>query len=184
LALAASGFCLAITVFHWRRATKALSAVLEIWQIVPPLIVIPIALSIAGTSQLAQFIAGSTYAFVASIALTTGALQRTPDSYVALARLAGARRWWITRNVFSPVVLIESFGSLKLIGAFTLGIIIVLEYLAAPSGIGRVMKFAMSYHSIELLMVGVLWAILIGMSFDFAIDCLSRRFLRWTFRES
>ena len=178
-----SGFALAITIFQWNLGRKLVSVVLETWEIIPPLIAIPIAFSLMGSSWVAQFLAGSFYAFVASAVLTMGALQNVPHSYVFLAKLGGANRWWIAWHVYAPSVLVQNLSSLKSVGAFTLGIVIVLEYLAAPSGIGRAMKYALSYNSIELLMTGVVWAVLIGFAFDLVIDLLHKRCLLWIPRE-
>jgi ABC-type nitrate/sulfonate/bicarbonate transport system permease component len=179
-----TGFTTVLGIFQWQPLRRMVSVALEVWEVVPPLLAVPVAFALFGVSPLAHYLAGAFYAFVATSVLTMGTLNRVPATYVNLGRLAGASAWWISRNVYVPAGLADCLGSLKSIGAFTLGIVVVLEYLAAPAGIGRVMKFAMSYHSIELLLVGVLWAILIGICFDMLVDLLTRRCLKWTTRWS
>lgn len=175
-----TGFILVLAIFQWEGGRRVLSASLEPLEIVPPLLAIPIALSVAGVSWIAQLFAGSVYAFVASSVLLIGAFQRVPTSYIWLAKLSGAKKWWIAWNVYVPATIAESLASLKAVAAFTLGIVIVLEYLAGPAGIGRVMKQAISFQAIDLLIAGVFWTTAIGITLHVCLDILTRYCLRWS----
>jgi len=178
------GFCMALMANQWSLLRRILSVVVEPWEVIPPLMIIPITLSVMGATLVSNFLAGSFYAFVASVVLTTGALQQIPQNFVTLAKLGGASRWWIVLHVHIPAIAIQSLSSLKSVASLTLGIVVLLEYLAAPSGIGRVMKYAMSYHAITLLVVVIFWAIMIGIVFDVFIDILSWFCLRWAWRRT
>ncbi len=51
----------------------------------------------------------------------------------------------------------------------------ILEYMAAPDGLGRVMKVAISYVAVDLLIVAVLWCLLLGFAIDAIANMLGRK---------
>jgi ABC-type proline/glycine betaine transport system permease subunit len=55
--------------------------------------------------------------------------------------------------------------------------------MSAPQGIGRVMKFAISYSRIDLVMVSAIWVILIALFVDTVISQLFRLSVRWAQRQ-
>jgi NitT/TauT family transport system permease protein len=78
-----------------------------------------------------------------------------------------------------PAILPELLGAMRVTVVTSIGIAVVVEYLAMPAGVGRVMKFAASFSRIDLLMVGIIWAVIITLFVDAIISLLSRHFLRW-----
>ena len=66
-------------------------------------------------------------------------------NYSNLARLLGADTWHIVTGVQILGLLPELLGGLRVTAALGLRIAVLTEYLATPSGLGRVMKFAISY---------------------------------------
>lgn len=176
---AAGGFVTSVVCFPWISLRGFLSAVLRPWHVIPPLIVIPLAYALLGPSQLTSCLGGAFYAFVSTGIIVSAALDQVPNNLIDLARLAGAGPLRIAWRVRAVSILPVLVGPFKIVGSFTLGVVVILEYLAAPVGIGRVMKFAIAYNSVELILAGVFWAALIGYCFSAGIDLVSNIFLRW-----
>jgi ABC-type nitrate/sulfonate/bicarbonate transport system permease component len=175
-----TGFVISVIFSPWVSMRNLFSAALRPWHVIPPLIVIPLAFALLGPSRLSSYLGGTFYAFVSTSIIVVGALDQVPTNLIELARLAGARPLWIAWRVRAVSVLPMLVGPLKIVGSFTLGVVVILEYLAAPIGIGRVMKFAIAYNAVGLILTGVFWAALIGYGFSTGIDLLSRIFLRWS----
>ena len=85
-------------------------------------------------------------------------------------------------DVQVPAVLPELLGALRVTSVMSLGIAIVVEYMVSPQGIGRVMKFAISYSSVDLILVGIIWAIAIAYLIDFILVLIFAYVLRWSTR--
>ncbi len=177
-----SGSVVSLCMFPLPTTRRIWRFVLRPWHTVPPLIAIPVAFTLLGPSWMTDWIAGSFYAFIATSIFMSAALEEVPHNFISLARLAGAGPFWIAWRVRCPFVLPILVGPAKVVASFTLGIVIIIEFLASPEGIGRVMKFALSYHSVELLLVGVMWASILGLTCDLAIDRLSRILIPWANR--
>ena len=73
-------------------------------------------------------------------------------------------------------------GPVRVVFAFSLGISVVAEYLASPTGIGRVMKLAMAYANVHLIVVGVLWTVIVAFVYDAVTVLFFGFFMRWTGR--
>ena len=176
-----AGAALVVTVsaFPWRPAKLVLAAAMKPWHVIPPLIAIPLMFAVFGAGWAVGLITGAFYAFISSSVYMLSAFEDVPQNFLSLARLGGAGRLWTAWKVLLPAILPMLVGPLKVVASFTLGVVVVLEYLALPQGIGRVMKFAVSYHSIELLLAGVFWATSIGLFFDACIDGAGRLLFRW-----
>ena len=177
---AGTGFVVSVICFPGVVSRNILIRALRPWHVIPPLIVIPLTFALLGPSRISSFLGGAFYAFVSTSIIVVAALDKVPHNQLKLARLAGAGPLWIAWRVRAMSVLSMLIGPLKIVGSFTLGVVVILEYLAAPVGIGRVMKFAIAYNSVVLILAGVFWASLIGYGFSTGVDLLSRFFLRWT----
>jgi ABC-type nitrate/sulfonate/bicarbonate transport system permease component len=81
-----------------------------------------------------------------------------------------------------PAILPHLLGPVRLVVAFSIGISVVAEYLASPTGIGRVMKYSMAFANVGLIMVGVLWAVALAFVFDAMTVFTIGAFTRWTGR--
>ena len=172
-------FAIAVTLDPFPAGRLIFNLSLRPWHVVPPLIVVPLLLALLGPSWVAYRIAASLYAFVATAVVTGAALSDVPPSFVHLAQLAGAGPLWIAWRVRAIAILPMLIGPLKVVASFTLGIVVILEYLAAPMGIGRVMRFAVSYNAVALILAGIFWAAMIGFAFGFVVDHFGGHLLRW-----
>ncbi len=179
---AGAAFFASVLCFPWLLLRRTFHAALGPWHVVPPLIVIPLSFTFFGPSTLMFYLTIAFYAFVATAIYVLAALRDVSPKYINMARVAGAGRVWIAWKVRAPSALPVLIGPLKVVASFTLGVTIVVEFLAAPEGIGRVMKFAMSFNSATLILTGIFWSALIGLLFGVCLDQFGKRFLAWGFK--
>ncbi len=173
------GFFVAIIVSRRRLTLLIADLVVELTRVIPPLIFIPFATLLLGSSYLVETLSVATYAALAMTLYTLNAIATVPPDFLALGRLLGAGQFRILMTIQIPAILPNLVGPLRVIISLGLGVAVVAEFLAAPGGIGRVMKFAISYARADLILVGVIWAILSVLALDIAVTCVSKMGLRW-----
>jgi ABC-type nitrate/sulfonate/bicarbonate transport system permease component len=164
-------------------------SVLEIVRVLPPLILVPFAVLIFGFFQMGGLLLGEVIiiALYASLSIgiyTLSALSSLPYEYNALGKLLGAGRIRRLLTIQLPGIIPSLIGPLRIIVSLGLGIAVVIEYLSAPVGIGRVMYFAQAFYRIDLIFVGIIWAVLSVLVLDLIISLASSLLLPWTGRSS
>lgn len=175
----ATGVALGGILFEWPAWRRAVEPLLESLRVIPPLILIPLVLVLLGPIEAAQVVVCAVYAGLSMLVHTLNALRNVPRAYWVIARMHRASRWQTLRTVALPAALPELLGGIRISLALALGIVIVSEYLGAPDGIGRVLKFTLSFARVDLLLVGLVWAVLIGLLFDQIFTQLLLRRTRW-----
>lgn len=170
-----AGFALA----QWPMLRQYGEPLLEALRVIPPLILIPFVLVAVGPIELSQFLVVGIYAALSMLVHALNAMERIPDGYRVIARLHGASNWQTLRTLTMPACLPELLAGLRITVAVSLGIAVVAEYLGAPSGIGRVLKFSLSFARTDLMLVGIAWVVLVGWTFDLLVGKVVLRRIRW-----
>jgi ABC-type nitrate/sulfonate/bicarbonate transport system permease component len=174
-----TGVAMGGALFEWSAWRRAVEPLLESLRVIPPLILIPLVLVLLGPTETAQVVVCATYAALSMLVHTLNALRNVPRAYWVIAHMHRASRWQRLRTVALPAALPELLGGIRISLALGLGIVIVSEYLGAPDGIGRVLKFTLSFARVDLLLVGLVWAVLIGLLFDQVFSQILLRHIRW-----
>jgi ABC-type nitrate/sulfonate/bicarbonate transport system permease component len=165
-----------------RFSRNMLGAVTELGRTVPPLLFVPFAAIVLGVSDWVQIVGVALYSGLLVCLYSLAALVALPLSYSQLATLLGAgelRQVWTVRL---PGILPDLLGAVRIAVSYGLGISIVAEYLASPTGIGRVMKYSMAYANVDLIVIGVIWTSVLSFVFDGVIVLVLSVFLKWTRR--
>lgn len=170
----AVGLIIAFTVFHSSIISNIFGPMIEVVRAMPPLIVVPFVLLLAGPTETGQIVVGSLYAAFSIFVYARNALENVHSQYRIIGEIYGATLLQVIKTIEIPAILPEMVGGLRVTVSLTLGIVVVAEYLGAPSGIGRVLKFAISFASVELIVVGIVWAALIGTLVDFLVGYWSK----------
>jgi len=179
-----AGAVLSLVCFQ-HPATRALhDSFVETFRVVPPLIFAPFALVFLGPTRGAIILIPAIYSFFSISVHAVNGLQNIPRNYLHLSRIYGSSKIQTMCKVQLPALLPELAGALRITSALNLGVVIVAEYLGAPAGIGRVFKFAISYNNLDLILVGIFWAVAIAVAMDALIVLVAKICLRWTTRES
>jgi ABC-type nitrate/sulfonate/bicarbonate transport system permease component len=173
------GTLVGLTASRLQNLSSCAGNLLEFFRAIPPLIMVPLVLVLLPPAPEIEPLIIGLYAALSLFAYTLEAVINVPVVLIDLARLLGARGHRLVFDVLMPAILPELLGAMRVTVVTSVGIAIVVEYLAMPSGIGRVMKFAASFSRIDLIIVGVIWAVIITLFVDVIMALLSRHFLRW-----
>lgn len=146
-------------------------------RVVPPLILVPIAMIPFGTEIGVPLLAVAGYTLASLIFYASAANEDIPREYLDLARSLGLGRLAVIRFVRCPAILPVVLGGLRVVIALSVGIAVVGEYLTAASGLGRVMKYALSYGDLELLVVATVWSAIIAIVLDGFVMLTAARLL-------
>jgi taurine transport system permease protein len=171
-----------VVVAQWSLTFTAANTVLEVIRTVPPLIFVPFAAIAFSGSDLVQLASVALYAGLMMSVYTFNAIDSVPANLLHLSALLGASRYRRMVTVQIPSILPSLLGPVRLVLAFSLGISVVAEYLASPTGIGRVMKYAMAYSNSDLIIVGVMWTVMLAFLYDALTVLFFSAFIRWTGR--
>jgi ABC-type nitrate/sulfonate/bicarbonate transport system permease component len=177
------GFALALTMSQFRALSHLLEPALEFLRAIPPLLVVPFAILLCRSNDTLEWFTVAIYSAFSICVYTLTAVRNIVPSYLQLAELLGAGRLRRVFDVQIPAIMPELVGAFRVTAALSLGIAVVVEYLAAPAGIGRVMKFAMSYSRIDLIVVSVIWVVIIAIGVDRAISTIFGMSLGWARRQ-
>ncbi len=177
-----TGLGAALGCYESSIARSSLRGITELGRTVPPLLFIPFCVIVFGVSDWVQIIGVGLYSGLTMCLYSLGALESLPENYAQMATLLGAQRLRRIWTVQLPAILPTILGAIRVASSYGLGISIVAEYLASPTGIGRVMKYSMAYSNVDLIVVGVLWTVILSFLFDWVIVTVLSAFLKWTRR--
>ncbi len=177
------GFVIALVFYQLPHLRSVTNSTLEFFRVLPPLLVVPFAVCLFKSTEMLPAATVALYTAFTVCVYASNALRNIPANYAILSKLLGSTRFRRVFDVQLPAIVPGLFGGLRVSCVLGLGIAIVAEYLAAPSGIGRVMKFAMSFSRIDLIFVGVIWVIVIALIMEGLISLIMAPLLRWTYRE-
>jgi len=163
---ASIGAVIAMLLFQCPPFRHAIEPLLEWLRVIPPLILIPFVLIVLGPTEIAQTTVCAIYAGLSMLVHTLHAVANLPREFWIIARTHRASRWQTIQTMVFPAALPQMLGGIRISLALALGIVIVAEYLGASTGLGRVLKFAVSFARVDLILVGVVWAALVGLLFD------------------
>ena len=174
-----SGICLAGLVHGGGFFGDIAKRVLEFFRTLPPLIFIPFFMLLVGPGVSSVVLTASTYAALMCCFYAISGLEQLDQQFVDSATLFGASRWKIWWSVRLPAMLPVVLGGIRVSGALTLGIVIVAEYLGASYGLGRTMRYAVSYSNALLLFSSVFWSVGVGLLFELLIAVVFRFKVKW-----
>jgi ABC-type nitrate/sulfonate/bicarbonate transport system permease component len=177
-----AGFVLALFIFQFKLVGEVLDPVLEMFRVLPPLIVVPFLLVIFPANDFTQVLIAGIYSAYSICIYTLNSLQNIERNYLQMADLLGSGVLQKVWKVEVPAVMPEFVGALRVTSPLTLGIVIVAEYLGSPLGIGRALKFATSYSRVDLIVVGIIWVIILATLVDVVLAVSFKFILRWSLR--
>ncbi|MBN9427193.1 MAG: ABC transporter permease [Burkholderiales bacterium] len=128
---------------------------------------------------------GSKIAFVASVVFflvffaTVAGIRGTDPRLVVMARIAGAGRRLLVREVLLPSALPMILSSLKVAGPRAISAAVVGEFMAAEVGIGHAIRYAMDQSDTVGIYAGIVVVTAMVVALDAALERWQRHALRW-----
>jgi NitT/TauT family transport system permease protein len=107
------------------------------------------------------------------------AVRNIERDYILLAEQFNSSNWQVLSKVVIPAITPSLVGGLKVTASISIGVVVVAEYLGGPAGIGRVINFASSYTNIDLIIVGVIWAVLFTIIIEVLFSLYLNSRLNW-----
>lgn len=173
------GVPLAMALVSSRTFNRAVYPLLVASQVVPKVAVAPLFLVWFGFGLASKALIVFLVAFFPIVIDSVVGLQSTDLQKLYVARAAGAsplQLFWLVRL---PNALPAIFGGMKV--AITLAVVgaIVSDFIAAESGIGRLLLSANGNMDTELLFAGILALIVMGIALFLLMEGIERVALPW-----
>jgi ABC-type nitrate/sulfonate/bicarbonate transport system permease component len=179
-----AGVLIALVASQYVTSMSLTNKLVEIGRTIPPLIFVPFVAGAFGVSDWVRFLSIAFYSAMTISIYALNASVGIQQRYFAMASLLGASRFRRVLTVQVPAILPHLLGPLRLVYAFSLGISVVVEYLAADSGIGHVIRELVVYSRADLIVVGVIWTLLLSLVFDALLVLALSAGIRWTDRRT
>lgn len=162
-----------------KRSTEVLKLLTWVANPIPPLLLLPVIHAAGCPTSVLEWTGGIFYPTLAFVSIGLGTFDDKISPLEFLMKQAGAGPLWLASHVRWPAIESALLPTLKTHGAFTLGLTIVVEWMLAPNGLGRVMKYAISFNSGALLMAAVVLVVLIARIYETLIQVFVTLRLRW-----
>ncbi|MET7402710.1 ABC transporter permease [Dactylosporangium sp. NPDC005572] len=116
--------------------------------------------------------------FILYYGLFTG-IRSIDPGLVDNARVLGARRLQLVRQIYAPAALTWTIAGLRLSSAWSLLAAVVAEYLGSNAGIGYEIATAQQNLEVSVVIAGILAVATVAVILDRALIRLEQRFSRW-----
>ena len=175
-----AGFTTGMAAGFFRPARELLGPVLGGLYSMPKMALLPMALVLFGIGEGSR----SVPAVIACFAITAlhglDAVASVRIEFIELARSCGARGWTLVRAVMIPGCLPALFTGLRLALGMALVMVISVEMVGQPSGLGGMIWIAGQSLAIEKLFIGVLLAAGLGAALLEGIRWFEARCAPWS----
>lgn len=170
--------CLFLTA-RFRSFQEIFDPLVDILRAIPPLALAPFFLLWFGTSQ--GGIIGIVIFYVFTMIFVAGAeaLKRLDPVQADFARTLGAGRTTVAYRVLLPSLLPSMAGPIKVACSWSWGLVIVGELLGAKSGVGRILNAFIAILSMDLVVVGIIWILILAVVVEKAVAVILKWLLRW-----
>lgn len=173
------GIPLAVALVSSRTFDRAVYPLIVGSQVVPKVGIAPLFLVWFGFGLTSKVLVAFLVAFFPIVISTVVGLRSIEVEKLYVARAAGANAFQLFRLVRLPYALPSIFGGMKV--SITLAVVgaIVGEFVAAESGIGRLLLSANGNMDTELLFAGLFALVVIGVVLFLLMEALERLMLPW-----
>lgn len=157
-------------------ANRVIRSLLEpsilIIRTVPLLALIPLFLTWFGGAEIGNILYVAFAVFSMLVVNTIEAVYNVPLVQRQYAQTLGATTWRLYRTIIIPAIIPELVGGIRVVIGLSWAIVLAAEYLAAQSGLGRIMILSEQYlFTGRMVVIAVLF-----MIYSIALNAL---FVRW-----
>lgn len=152
----------------------------EVLRTVPPLAAIPFLLIWFGPTKGAQLGVVIFYAAVMLTITTLTAVSNLDPSYRQYALTLGASGNHVFKTVVMPAILPEITGGIRVAVGVAWGLEVVSELMGAPLGMGQVFNKMVSFHALDIIIIGIFWVTVAAVAVDLVIIRTMGYVTRWS----
>jgi len=160
-------------------AGRLLASSIDTLRFVPPVALIPVVLLVLGfgvASEIAVAAFAAVWPILLGVATASAGLRRRYADVVRVARIGPARQ---LRMIYLPGTVPAVVTGIRTGSALALILVIAVEMLAVPAGLGHEVRFAGDALALPTMYANIVWTGLIGVLFD-ALSRLGDRLARGT----
>jgi len=174
-----SGMVVGITLGQFRFLSEVLDPYIKVVNAVPRIVLASLFIVAFGVGTSSKVVTAAVLVFFGVFFNAYQGVREVDRNLINNARVLGASRWQINRNVVLPSAATWIIASLHL--AFGLAIIgaVVGEILGAQAGLGLLIYTSQSSFVINGVFAGMAIIALIALLAEFLISALERRVLAW-----
>ena len=148
-------------------------------RVIPLFALLPLFLSWFGGARIGSvsFVAFAVFSML--FVNTIEAIRNVDPVARAFAQTLGASRFRVYRTVVVPAIIPELVGGMRVVLGLAWAILLAAEFLAAQSGIGRIMILAQQYFDLSRMMLIVLLIMLYTFVLDRLVAFAAAHATRW-----
>lgn len=174
------GYLFGILLLINKKTKDFFKILFNILKVIPPLILIPLFIIINSFNVSTDYLIVIIYTtfVLASYVLQSGI--EIDNKYSKYLDYLSADKFSMVLNIYSIGVLPSVIGGIRISISYSMGILIITEYLSGNSGLGSLIKNAVSFGDIKLIILCILYSIFISLIFDLFVSVGSILFLKWS----
>lgn len=179
LAAAATGVPLGLLMGTSRRAEAFINPAFLLIRPIPPLAWIPLAILWFGLGDVAKIFVIWFAAFVPALINTYTGVRGVDRTLIAAARVHGASRWQVLREVVLPGAMPMVFTGLRLSLQSSWTTLVAAELVGAFFGLGRVLIIAAQDINPGMIAYAMAWVAVLGAAMTGALAMVERWSMPW-----
>ncbi|MEA1930800.1 MAG: ABC transporter permease [Euryarchaeota archaeon] len=164
----------------WSRPVRLIvNPYVSLFYPIPKIALVPIMFTLLGVTETVRVLAMSIAVFLLVAVNTMGGVRQIDDAYIDAALDNGAGTLALYRDVLIPGSLSEIFAGLSLGLGVGFNLIVVIEMLAAKSGLGYLIWRSWRLFTIQRMYAALVMITLLGIVFIYGVDALGDRLTFW-----
>jgi ABC-type nitrate/sulfonate/bicarbonate transport system permease component len=181
---AVAGAGLALVLWSWSFARRAVLPLLVISQTVPMVVLAPLLVLWFGLGLMPKVIVvGLTTFFPVVVSTVQGLLATDPDR-IDLLRTMGASKRQIGRHVLLPSTMPSFFAGLRIGASYAVAAAVIGEWVGATAGLGLLLTRAQRSFRIDRVFVAISVITFFSVALYVVVDQMSRLLMPWQRRAS
>ena len=146
---------------------------------VPVLAFIPLLILFFGIDEVFKIIVITVAAFFPTALSTLDGVRGVPKSYFEVGSIYRVPLWTLVTRILIPATVPAVLSGVRLSLTRAWLVLVAAELVVADSGIGQMMEMGRQMCRLDIVMVGVIVAGLIGFLLDRGFSLLQARLTRW-----
>jgi sulfonate transport system permease protein len=162
-----------------RRFEAYTSATFTAIRTVPSIAFIPILILVFGIDETFKVLVVAKSTFFPVALATAEAVRGIPKRYLEVAQIYQLPTAYRLRRVILPAALPPIVNGIRLGLGRSWGVLVAAELIASENGLGQMMEFGRQMFQLDVVMLGVVIAGLVGFSLDKVLRRFETRLARW-----
>lgn len=147
---------------------------------IPKVVFLPVLLVLLGLGNAPKIILIALVIFFQTLVSVRDAARAIPESYLAVVKAFGAKRWDVIWQVILPATAPAVFTSLRINVGTSIAILFLAESIAGSSGIGYYVMQMWGMLDYQAMFAGVIAMAVMGVALYELLELIEHVALRWT----